>query len=132
MTGSRDWSPGKPIDQRPPQSPQIPWVQDKPWSSGAEIEASAPGVADYSQEAIEDDKTDRLYSVEWSQWMLEILKNNRQALTEALTDKEDNDTASTNISQQPHQNKQKQTHDPRVDNAHTEDIVGAEAMDTSS
>ena len=79
-----------------------------------------------------DDKTDRLYSVEWSQLMLEILKNNRRALTEELTDKEDNDTALTNTSQQHHQNKQKQTHDPIASHAHTEDNARAEAKETPS
>ena len=79
-----------------------------------------------------DDKIDRRYSVEWSQWMLEILKNNRRALTEILTDKGDNDTALTNISQQPHQNKQKQIHDPIASHAHTEDTARAEAKETPS
>jgi hypothetical protein len=60
------------------------------------------------------------------------LKNNQQALTEGLTDKEDNDTALTNISPQHHQNKQKQTHDPIASHAHTGDIARAEAKQTPS
>jgi len=82
--------------------------------------------------AKDDDKTDRRYSVESSQWRTEIAENNRRALIAGLTDKEDNDTALTNIAQQHHQNKQKQIHDPITSHAHTEDSARAETKDTSS
>jgi hypothetical protein len=85
-----------------------------------------------SQVAKNDDKTDRLNSDEWSQSKTEISKNNRRALIAELTDKEDNDTALTNIAQQHHQNKQEQIHDPITSHAHTEDIAPAETKDTSS
>jgi hypothetical protein len=56
------------------------------------------------------------------------LENNQQALTEGSTDKQDNDTALTNISPQPRQNKQKRIHDPIASHVHTEDIARVEAM----
>jgi hypothetical protein len=64
--------------------------------------------------------------------MLELLKNNRQALIEELTDKGNNDTASTTKASHNHQNKQKQNHDPITSHAHTVDIARAEATDTPS
>ena len=79
-----------------------------------------------------DDKTDRLNSDESSQWRTETSENNRQALTEELTDKEDNDTASTIKASNNHQNRPKQTHDPKASYAHTEDIAPVEAKDTPS
>jgi hypothetical protein len=60
------------------------------------------------------------------------LKNNRLALIAELTDKEDNDTASTNISHPHHQNKLEHIHDPITLHAHTEDIAPAEAKETPS
>lgn len=60
------------------------------------------------------------------------MENNQQALTEGLTDKQDNDTVLTNISPKPHQNKQKHIHDPIASHVHTEDIARAEAKGTPS
>jgi len=63
------------------------------------ISTNAPDADDCSQVGKDDDKTDRLYSVESSQSMTEILKNNRQALIAELTDKEGNDTILTKNTQ---------------------------------
>jgi len=78
--------------------------------------------------AKDDDKTDKLNSVESSQWRFEISGNNRWALNEELTDKTDNDNALTTPTQNNHQNRQKHTHDPRALHDHTEDIAPDEAM----
>jgi hypothetical protein len=78
-----------------------------------------------------DGKIGRLNSVGWSQQKTEISQNNPKALTEGLSGRQDNDTASMTRAPNNPQNRPKQNRDPTPCNAHTEDSVRDEARETS-